>query len=236
MALEALAKEGISVRDKRVRLGLEEEALRRRLEAEAVRECPLVSLQPFILETGADRATSSLPAEIARLQALQTMIAEISEISKAESSVQASGSVNPRLEAFDPVVDRLVFEFGNEFEALGLDEVVVGAIAPAVSLPTLRSRPRVDCVTLTDPPGVLLAQVKRLLVDWRPLEEDGILPVLWKWRKAFRLAAASNDEGSVDVYGRPSSRERQAEKDREMTPYESLIWNVWLPRVRSAIK
>ena len=79
-------------------------------------------------------------------------------------------------------------------------------------------------------------QVKRLLVDWRPLEEDGILPALWKWRKAFRLAAAPNDEGSVDVYGRPSSRERKAEEDREMTPYESLIWNVWLPRVRSAIK
>lgn len=38
MALEALAKEGVSVRDKRVQLGLEEEALRRRLEAEAVRE------------------------------------------------------------------------------------------------------------------------------------------------------------------------------------------------------
>jgi hypothetical protein len=38
MALEALAKEGVSVRDKRVRLGLEEEALRRRLEAEAVRQ------------------------------------------------------------------------------------------------------------------------------------------------------------------------------------------------------
>jgi hypothetical protein len=67
------------------------------------------------------------------LQTLQTMVAEISEISKAESSVRPGGSAKPRLEAFDPVVDRLVFEFGNEFEALALDEVVVGAIAPAVS-------------------------------------------------------------------------------------------------------
>lgn len=77
-------------------------------------------------------------------------------------------------------------------------------------------------------------QVKRLLVEWKPLEEDGILPHLRKWRKAFRLALVE-DEGVVDVYGQTRARERK-EVDREMTPFESLIWNLWLPKVRSAIK
>lgn len=80
-------------------------------------------------------------------------------------------------------------------------------------------------------------QVKRLLIDWKPLEEDGVLPALWKWRKAFRLASAAGDDGTVDVYGRPAGAATGAGDDeREMTPYESLMWNVWLPRVRSAIK
>lgn len=73
------------------------------------------------------------------------MVAEISEISKSESSVKAGGTVKPQLEAFDPVVDRLVFEFGNEFEALGLDEVVVGAIAPAVSHSPANCCPARNC-------------------------------------------------------------------------------------------
>lgn len=40
MALEALAKEGVSVREKRHRLAMEEESLRRRIEAEALRTSP----------------------------------------------------------------------------------------------------------------------------------------------------------------------------------------------------
>lgn len=76
------------------------------------------------------------------------MIDEIKEVSKTETALRPATSAasaaginsQPRLEAFDAVIDRLVFEFGPEFDALGLDEVVVGAIAPAVRSSSSASR------------------------------------------------------------------------------------------------
>ena len=71
-----------------------------------------------------------LSSEIARLQKIHLLIDEVSSITKTLSS-----SYEPSLDAFVEPFDRLLFEFADEYAEYALDEVVVGAIAPAVSHP-----------------------------------------------------------------------------------------------------
>lgn len=66
--------------------------------------------------------------EISRLQQIHLIIDEVSTIAKTLSS-----SYEPSLDAFLEPFDRLLFEFADEYKEHSLDEVVVGAIAPAVS-------------------------------------------------------------------------------------------------------
>lgn len=60
---------------------------------------------------------------------MHLLIDEVSAIAKALAS-----SYEPSLDAFLEPFDRLLFEFADEYDEYSLDEVVVGAIAPAVSL------------------------------------------------------------------------------------------------------
>ena len=66
--------------------------------------------------------------EIARLQKIHLLVDEVSSIAKTLST-----SYEPSLDAFVEPFDRLLFEFADEYAEYALDEVVVGAIAPAVS-------------------------------------------------------------------------------------------------------
>ena len=71
---------------------------------------------------------------------------------------------------------------------LGLDEAVAGALVPVL---------------------------RRVLVDWDPLEAPhAFTATLAPWRAA--LQPASRAEGV-------------------MTPYESVLWNVWMPKIRSTL-
>lgn len=73
------------------------------------------------------------------------------------------------------------------------------------------------------------------------------MPQLKRLRRHFLidqdLASASDEQMEVDIYsgggytGSASNGGAGSRKgERMMTPYESFMWTVWLPRVRSALK
>lgn len=96
--------------------------------------------------------------------------------------------------------------------------------------------------------------------DFQPLgESDVLLKTLEKWKRAYRYSEADRTQlSAVEVYGAtqtPSDsdqltgyvsfipprslllNEHPPDACRlSMTPFESLIYHLWLPKVRSALK
>ncbi|CED85189.1 Tuftelin-interacting protein TIP39, contains G-patch domain [Phaffia rhodozyma] len=180
--LDALAREGVAVREKRKWLIREDENLKVKLVEEA--------------------------NNISRLQQIHVVINEISGISKTLAS-----TYEPSLAPFIPPFDRLLYEFPEEHSTYSLDEIVVGAVSPVF---------------------------RRLVSQWQPLESSTeLLASLRPWKKAFKFSDAEKEEDAkaVDVYGQARVRKlrKMVDLDVVMTPYESMMWNVWLPKVRSAI-
>ncbi|KAK9761265.1 hypothetical protein K7432_013958 [Basidiobolus ranarum] len=72
--------------------------------------------------------------------------------------------------------------------------------------------------------------LKRLLGDWDPLEDPTFqLGFLRKWKKLFKVANPLNSDGY------DSDVDMGIAKSDEMKPYESMLYHLWLPRVRSAV-
>ncbi|KAG6832255.1 hypothetical protein H0H87_002151 [Tephrocybe sp. NHM501043] len=70
--------------------------------------------------------------------------------------------------------------------------------------------------------------VRRMVASWNPLEDpNAFVSTFRTWRRALRVNTEETPvETQVDVYGTT---------ERKMTPFESLLWNVWLPKVRTCI-
>ncbi|KAN0065212.1 hypothetical protein ACQY0O_001709 [Thecaphora frezii] len=117
------------------------------------------------------------------------------------------------LDVFSPAIERLVSGFRGEIERDGLDEAVVGAVAP---------------------------MLRRLWTDWKPLQQPDVGALHFqRWRLALRIRDPLEPELAVDRLGTAgvvAEAVRKAPRSKEvMTPYESLLWNVWMPRIRSAL-
>jgi tuftelin-interacting protein 11 len=100
----------------------------------------------------------------------------------------------------------LITEYKDEYASEQLDEVVVGAIAQIM---------------------------RRPFSDWEPFDpsSDILLSSLKQWKKAYNLKP-------VESNGHASSNGNGTRTDvpvRQMTAWESLLWNLWLPKVRSTI-
>ncbi|KIP04527.1 hypothetical protein PHLGIDRAFT_75791 [Phlebiopsis gigantea 11061_1 CR5-6] len=69
--------------------------------------------------------------------------------------------------------------------------------------------------------------VRRMFAQWQPLEDPTAFTSNFRlWRKALKMTESDETPATqVQVYGSSTL----------MTPYESLIWNAWLPKVRSCI-
>lgn len=115
--VEALVKEGRSVNEKKRWATREEQVARAKLEDGARRELPLLN-----------RRQTAYMAGIARLEKIQTHIAEISSLAAAQAQ-QSSPSLLPLATAFDALLQG----FKEEYSKLDLDDVVVGAIGHVVS-------------------------------------------------------------------------------------------------------
>ncbi|KAF8587943.1 TFP11-domain-containing protein [Ramaria rubella] len=142
---------------------------------------------------------------IERLQNVHLIVDEM----QAKSQL-SSGDYEHSMDVFSPYIEKLVTEFANEYHVYRLDEIVVAAIAPTVRLS---------------------------LASWQPLHDPTLLTdVFRRWRRALKFTVTEEKADlEVDVYGVRTLKAKPLAQDLTMTPYESLIWNAWLPKVRSCI-
>ncbi|KAL0571701.1 hypothetical protein V5O48_010262 [Marasmius crinis-equi] len=159
---------------------------------------------------------------IARLQQVQLVATEIDAKAKELSSVYEVS-----LDQFSPLFYKLMSEYDREFEKYQLDELIVAAITPLV---------------------------RRAVAQWKPLEDPtAFMQTFRNWRRGLRVNSAEKPpELQVDRYGTTTvstaspqmyvasesfvgSALTVCSSEKPMTAFESLLWNVWLPRVRTAI-
>ncbi|KAG7439779.1 TFP11-domain-containing protein [Guyanagaster necrorhizus] len=142
---------------------------------------------------------------IARLQQVQLVANEFDAKSK-----ELASTYEVSLDPFSPLVYRLLSEYSNEFDKYRLDEIVVAAIAPSV---------------------------RRMVSQWDPLQDPTFLISTFRsWQRALRVnSPPEKPQTQVDVYGTQGTRAPVIEPEKPMTPFESLLWCVWLPRVRTSI-
>ncbi|KAF8967737.1 GC-rich sequence DNA-binding factor-like protein-domain-containing protein [Flammula alnicola] len=142
---------------------------------------------------------------IARLQQIQLVANDINAVARELTSVYEVS-----LEPFSPLFQKLIHEYASEYEKYRLDEIVVAAIAPVV---------------------------RRIVANWNPLEEPSLfLSTFRTWRRALKINEEEPPpETQIDIYGAKTTVARPVDLQRPMTPFESLLWNVWLPKVRTSI-
>ncbi|GAA5884433.1 hypothetical protein JCM6882_005250 [Rhodosporidiobolus microsporus] len=200
-SLRSLAREGAGVQQRRVYLAKEEARVRARVEGE---------------ERKARRA-----GEVVELvKRVREMEAEASEVLRALEMQAEGGVVDAKsvVGRFEGVFDQLLGEYAEEFEELGLDEVVVGALAPLL---------------------------RRLWLPWQPLLSptytlSSLLPLRPHFRLDAHLHASSKDAllaPSADPYEEEErlAALRRREQERDMSPFEALMWGAWVPKIRTAI-
>ena len=83
-------------------------------------------------------------------------------------------------------------------------------------------------------------QVRRLFASWDPLANPAFaVRELKTLRRHFLIdkdVPKAEDSMEVDVFEDSTNSSNPRAADRTMTAYETLMWTVWLPHVRSSIK
>lgn len=217
--LDGLAREAKTLESRKKWVRDEEARLGKIVESEARGTFGPVKVRVSYLTQGVFSA-------IARLQQISKVVEDVNIKSK-----EIASHYEATLDVFTADFDKLSLEYSTEYERYQLDEVVVGAIAPYVSL------------LIYVPPSVSYPlfhfQVRRRFTMWNPLQEPEVLTAEFrKWKRLLRISK-SRDPGTALIdrhnMSEPTKSKVPARSD-DMTPYESLMWNVWLPRMRSAIK
>ncbi|KAI0675861.1 GC-rich sequence DNA-binding factor-like protein-domain-containing protein [Trametes maxima] len=142
---------------------------------------------------------------IARLQQMNIVVDEINTQARNAASTYEA-SLDPFASGFDKLLD----QHAKEFDRYRLDEIVVAAIAPVI---------------------------RRMLASWQPLQNPtAFISNFRSWRRALKMATSEErPPNQVQVYGSSTVISAQTVEEKPMTPYESLLWNAWLPRVRSSL-
>jgi len=210
--LDGLAREARALNERKRFVTIEDARLRKRIHSEA--ECKYCECFPtcFVL---------IVPVVISRLQQIHVIVTNIDATAKELSSLYEIS-----LEPFEPHFQKLLNEYAFEFEKYNLDEIVVGSIAPLV---------------------------KRMAMAWNPLEDPTfLLPTFRSWRNALKVSHSNSEvEMQIDRFGSANAATKLVDpyvdltsfqdlatylcREKPMTPFESLLWNVWLPKVRAAL-
>lgn len=118
---------------------------------------------------------------------------------------------------FDQLLDFLSDNQSSGHESLRLDEIVVSALAPIL---------------------------RQVWSRWDVLQQPSLsVKELKRFRRCFRTDQNSESSTSPEeenqfkhpLFPTSSQDSRLHSSNRKMTAYESLIWNDWLPKVRSAV-
>lgn len=154
--------------------------------------------------------------EMKRVDELQRLGREIEAISKSALATGAfeQGDITA---LFGEHFTLLETRYAEEYKAFGLDAMIVSVWAPILKYGCARW----DVLSNPSWASDLVSRWRRLL----PCNND-----------------ASRNDDSMDVDGGISSRQRNGRRGAAnepallMTPYESMMFTIWLPKVRSAIK
>lgn len=157
---------------------------------------------------------------IRRLGEMKLVVDELS--TTAKSAHRTSVSQRPSdyetsdtpstLDLLSPFVERFTKDFSSEYEGYKIDEVLVGAMAPLF---------------------------RAELTNWNPLEEPRKwTSILIQWKDALKMSGRRKEEETAlsTFYGAPPKETIVSDVVQVMTPWESLLWHAWLPKIRSAIK
>ncbi|KAJ3236407.1 hypothetical protein HDU81_010790 [Chytriomyces hyalinus] len=107
--------------------------------------------------------------------------------------------------AFGALFHRIQTDFFDEYVEHRLDTLVVGAMAPLI---------------------------KKMLFRWAPLQDPKFgLENFRNWRTLFRFSVKKR---GITENGVGSNR-TNAETVRSMAPFESMMYNIWLPKVRQDV-
>ncbi|PWN49414.1 TFP11-domain-containing protein [Violaceomyces palustris] len=151
--------------------------------------------------------------DLARLKEVISIVTQLETLGRnaaLSTSTSESNKVQEgELEVFDPLVKILVRDFQVEIERENLDEAVVGSMGPTF---------------------------KRLLSEWSPLEQPQALTAsLKRWRAILKVSERA-DGKEEDLWPTTKGGVKQGKKTTNvMTPFESLLWNSWMPKMRSCI-
>ncbi|KAF8141606.1 TFP11-domain-containing protein [Boletus edulis] len=159
----------------------------------------------FIVEEDA-RLRRKLTAEAELISQLQQVSLVVDEISTKSRELASVYEVT--LDDFSPLFSKLL-QFPAEFDKYRLDEIVVAAITPTV---------------------------RRIVAQWNPLVDPSTLVSTFRtWKQALKVNLAEQpSQTQVSLYG-AGAVDRTPVVEQPMTPFESLLWNVWLPKVRTSI-
>ncbi|EIN09573.1 TFP11-domain-containing protein [Punctularia strigosozonata HHB-11173 SS5] len=140
------------------------------------------------------------------------LIKRLQEISLVANDISSqakelASAYEPSLDVFSPNFEKLYGQYTKECERYRLDEIVVAAIAPAF---------------------------RRMLASWNPLEDpSAFVNTFWPWRGILKIAMSEDKpETQIDVFGTRTVNTAPL-VEKPMTPFESLLWNAWLPKIRS---
>jgi len=159
---------------------------------------------------------------ITRLQQIQQVANDINTTARELASVYEVS-----LEPFSSSIQKLVDEYATEYDRYRLDEVVVAAITPVM---------------------------RRMVLKWDPLEDPALfLSTFRSWKRALKINEEELPDTQIDMYGSKTTVTHPVQvyvhlfspvsqsgsnlhfRGKSMTPFESLLWNIWLPKVRTSI-
>lgn len=141
------------------------------------------------------------------------MISRLQQVSLVVDEIDTKSRVlasayEATLDDFSPLFSKLL-QFPTEFDKYRLDEIVVAAIVPIV---------------------------RRIVAQWNPLLDPSTLVSTFRtWKQALKINLVEQaPQTQVNVYGAPAVASSSV-TEQPMTPFESLLWNVWFPKVRTSI-
>ncbi|WVR09168.1 hypothetical protein IAU60_006230 [Kwoniella sp. DSM 27419] len=145
---------------------------------------------------------------VTRLQQVQKIVSTVSAIATAQST-----SANPSMNALTGSFNSLLDDYQAEYKTYSLDDVVVGAIAQTT---------------------------RQAFADWQPFDisSEILISSLKPWQRAYNLPQDRHNDALTTLDGdRRDGPTTNASLDgeRQMTAWESLLWSLWVPKVRSAI-
>jgi tuftelin-interacting protein 11 len=159
---------------------------------------------------------------LVKLKSVKDLVQQMNALSSKLISTSArtidDGSGKPPLtfevvsSSYSSLFSRLEVELYDEYIQFNLDMFVMAVLSPLV---------------------------KRLWLDWNPLDNPTLgVKEFAKWRRLFRLSGSSrrdNITADEDVEMLNGVSLSKSTALRHMTPYESMMFNLWLPKVRQTI-